>query len=401
MRLTAYAYPWDVASVGADEVVAELAEHGFDAIDLSASYHPVDAVSPRGGKTRLFVSPRGAVYFPARAQRYARIQPYVWPDERVVSAWPALAAATANAGLGLNGWAVVLYQPWLIDAYPDCARTLPSGERTGAGACPASPDVQEYAALLGEDLVDQFGVDVLRIEGAAMPEFDYGWLRPQLLFAISPVARQLLGLCFCASCASRAVAAGLDVERLRSLVTTAIAVEFEEATAAHDVPERFAYLTEDPELREFVIQHERAGAKLIRSVRARLKNPGVAISVRPPRLVSPLFGAERAAAYRELLREVDEVVLLPQVHPDTTRDVHAATTASGQQVKISALLVGPVDMSFLNPADRGPDLAGDGCRAEVQAALDASATEISVYNYGLLHGRDVARVASTLADVVS
>ena len=52
-------------------------------------------------------------------------------------------AQPLTLGLGINAWTVVLYQPWIVDAYPDCARVLASGDPIGAGVCAANEDVRE------------------------------------------------------------------------------------------------------------------------------------------------------------------------------------------------------------------------------------------------------------------
>src|SRR5438552_2466081 len=193
MRVTAYAYPWDLARLGVERVLGEMAAHGIAAVDLAATYHPIDALSPRGGHA-LFTSPRGAVHFPARLERYGRIQPSMSPDPEIRAVWPATARAAVSSGLGLNAWTVVLFQPWIADAYPDCARVLPSGDPIGSGVCPASEDVREYVAVLCADIAEQFGVETLRLEGIMPAAYDYGWLRPRVLVEVSLLARQLPAL---------------------------------------------------------------------------------------------------------------------------------------------------------------------------------------------------------------
>ena len=66
MRMTTYAYPWDVGRASAGQALREIVDHGIDAIDLTSTYHPIDALSLRDGLARLFTDARGAVHFPAR-----------------------------------------------------------------------------------------------------------------------------------------------------------------------------------------------------------------------------------------------------------------------------------------------------------------------------------------------
>ena len=67
VRLSTFVYPWDLARLGVERTLEQIAAEGFDAVYLAATYHPIDALSPRDGRLRLFASGRGAVHFPARS----------------------------------------------------------------------------------------------------------------------------------------------------------------------------------------------------------------------------------------------------------------------------------------------------------------------------------------------
>ena len=102
-----------------------------------------------------------------------------------------------DLGLAVNAWTVTLFQPWIIDAHPECARVLPGGDRSGSGVCPANEDVREYFAVLCDDIVDQFDVSMIRLEGIITRTYDFDWLRPRVVVSVPPVARELLAVCFC------------------------------------------------------------------------------------------------------------------------------------------------------------------------------------------------------------
>ena len=94
MRLTTFVYPWDLARLGVERTLEQLVAEGFDGIHLASTYHPIDALSPRGGTVSLFTSARGAVHFPARAERYGRIRPSTSPAA-VCAVWPRCRRARA------------------------------------------------------------------------------------------------------------------------------------------------------------------------------------------------------------------------------------------------------------------------------------------------------------------
>ena len=219
------------------------------------------SVTARRHRTTLHQSTRrGAL--PRRVRVAMRgIRPRTSSSE-TCAVWPEVVEHAASIGVAVNAWTVALYQPWIVDTYPDCARVLPSGDPVGSSVCAANDDVREYMASLCADVVDQFGVRMLRLEGIMPAAYDYGWLRPRVLVDVSPLARSLLALCFCASCTRRATVAGLDVERLRRLVQGTIAAELDDAAPRPRRPSAPRRLDADAELQAFVMQHERASIEL-------------------------------------------------------------------------------------------------------------------------------------------
>ena len=382
MRTTTYCYPWDLARLGVARTLGEVAGHGIDAIDLAANYHPIDALSPRGG-LNLFSDARGAVYFPAREGLYDRIRPSIHSPE-IARAWPEAANTAARIGLGLNSWTITLFQPWLRDAHPDCARVLPWGDRSGSGVCAANPDVRAYVAALCADLSEQFGVALFRLEGVLSHTFDLDWLRPRNLVSISPLARTLSNLCFCESCKARGRAAGIDVAALQVRVVGAIEAEIAGEPGGEG---RAGALTADAELISFTTSHVRASIELVREVTARV---GHAARV----------SCNAITPYRSLLGDAGDDALLTGfiaaatqidgnvLNPTGNRLVAALNAATESPRPLSALYV-----TIRNPTvTSAAQMAGAGADKmlqNLQATADAGIRELSLYNYGLLPDADV------------
>ena len=40
MRVTIYAYPWDLARIGVERALREIVDHGIDAVDLAGDLPP-------------------------------------------------------------------------------------------------------------------------------------------------------------------------------------------------------------------------------------------------------------------------------------------------------------------------------------------------------------------------
>jgi hypothetical protein len=379
MRVTTYTYPWDLARLGVERVVRQMADEGIDVIDLAATYHPIDSLSPRGG-VRLFSSGRGAVYFPARTERYGRIRP---STHSVCAVWPDVAKQASTLGLALNAWTVTLFQPWIRDAHPDCARVLPGGDRSGSGVCPANDDVRDYLATLCADVVDQFGVRMVRLEGVIPHTFDLDWLRPRVLVDIPALARTLLNLCFCGACTRRTRAAGLDVERLRRVVNDAIDAEISEGQTDASA-DRAAKLAADHELHAFVTQNVQSSIELVRTVASRLKGT-TRISTNAS---TPYVGLLGAAAEEALLAQIVGTADQIALHPN----------AKGNRgiVDLTARATPPRELSMLFARVRVPGSTGPAPVAsseqlakELTEAVGLGVDEVTLYNYALLPEREV------------
>jgi hypothetical protein len=388
MRTTTYCYPWDLARLGVARTFEEIAGHGIQAIDLAANYHPIDAVSPRGG-LNLFSDARGAVYFPARAVGYGRIKPRIHSAE-IAAAWPQAANHAARLGIGLNSWTITLFQPWIRDAYPDTARVLPWGDRSGSGVCAANDDVRDYIAALCADLSEQFGIALFRLEGVISHTFDLDWLRPRNLVSFSPLARTLSSLCFCDSCKSRGRAAGLDMADLQARVVSAIEIEIAGEGRA-------SALAGDAALLAYTEIYVSASIELVRAVTARV---GHAAQV----------SCSAVTPYRTLLGDArDDALITGFILAGTQVDGNVLNPSGNQLVAaLNAATDTPRPLSALYVTVRNPTVTSAAQMAQagadrmlenLQAAADTGLSELSLYNYGLLPDADVRAFVDAVAQL--
>ena len=390
MHVSASAYPWDVAHLGAARVLGDFVEQGIQAIDLASAYHPIDALSPRGG-TRLFTSPRGAVHFPARSERYGRIKPSMSSPE-VCAVWPEVADLARDAHVAVHAWTVTLFQPWIIDAHPDCARVVASGDPVASGVCPANDDVRVYLAALCADVVDQFGVHLVGLESVMPLGYDVDWLRPRVLVDVSRLARELLTLCFCASCVRRGTEAGLDVTRLRRLVREAISAELTAGPGG-----RGPDVATDAELQLFLAQHEHASIELVEAVAQGLRgsNTKLASTIRTP------FPSMRPTANDALTEELAELVdqlAVGSAASESNRRIAAIAAGAPHPVELSMLITRGLSFRGLSTiAEDGSDPLAS--QLEEAVALDVS--EIGLYNYGLLRDSDIRLFMAAVGQATS
>jgi hypothetical protein len=378
VAITMSAYPWDLARVGVGPAIDETEGAGMGAIELAANYHTMDVVSPRAG-VRAYSSPRGAVLFPARSSRYGRIKPLTGEPE-VCGSWPELAALAGTRGLAVKAAVVALFQPWIVDAHPDCARVLPTGDAHGQSVCPANTDVREYLAALSGDLVDQFDVDTLRFQGPMPATFDFDWLRARSLVTFSSVARELLSICFCSACVRRGVDAGIDVAQVQAFVRGTIDRELDEPRVVS-----FADLATHDELVTYALLYERAAVELLEAVRSGVTPTATRISSTAwtpfPRLLAPATDD----VLGDLVTAVDQVSLTPGWSTERNRRIKPIAHARQQPVDTGMVVM------RLTPGDEG-----DATPNELREAASLEVDEITVFSWGSLRERDVTAIADAV-----
>ncbi|HEV8296813.1 MAG TPA: hypothetical protein VGQ20_05950 [Acidimicrobiales bacterium] len=374
MRLTVWTYPWDVARLGADTVLGDLAARGLQGIDLAATYHPISALSPRGETVRGFFCPSGAVFFPARAGRYGRVRPQVWPDRDIVDAWAQVASRVGDHGLELNAWTIVLFQPWLAQAYPDLARVYATGNRLDSGVCPSHPDLHEYLRALVCDMTDQFPVGLVKLEGVHPPAFDYGWTRRRIYFDLTPEQQRLMALCFCDACTAAGRQVGIDVESVRRQVVAALHHDASPSDTRSAGDELDAYAGVGPA----------AAASLVHALAAALRDSDSSARLA---VASPLEGGGAGLPIESIVDDVG-VVLLANVRGDldAVRRAARVLTARRPRPSLEYFLHPPLTTTGGGGIPHGihEDLADPAWREDLQTAVQLGADRISLYNYGLL-----------------
>lgn len=382
MHLSTWTYPWDLARLRVDAVLADLADHGLHALDLAATYHPISALSPRGTLTPFF-SPAGAVFFPARPQRYRGIVPDVWPDADVVGVWPGVSERLDAHGLRLDAWTICLFQPWMAQRHPGTAREFATGQRLDAGVCPSNPDVRTYLIDLVADLLDQFPVGVVKLEGIAPPRYDYGWFRRRVYTTLTPAQELALGLCFCPACRRAAEVRGIDGARARSL-----ALELLDLRSTKDGV--------DAELIAYAGVARDESVALARAVADAVHAAGAKVAI-----PTPVDGVSPGVPIEGVLDVVDVVLLAgsPSDLAALQKTVDALATRSPRPEL--EYFVHPPFVSHAPgaiPAGIQEELTDPAWRAHLDHVRALGVGRLSLYNYGLLTPETFARLVALCKD---
>lgn len=394
MQYSAYVYPWDLVNTGVDATIKELVDSGYNGIDLASNYHAISSLSPRQGSHRMLYTELGAVFFPTRADRYGRIRPHLWHDENVMRAWPTAVEAARDSGITVHAWTIGVFQGWIAHRYPDCARVLPTGDRIPASVCPASPDVQEFLGALAADLVEQYDVDLVELEGVMYMGATTGWVRQRILTPVSPWASFLMSLCFCSNCSAVATSRGVDVEGVRARVVAALDTELA-SPAADSTPaaERRAEMEAmDEQFAEFLAIRSRNVTDLVRTIAAR-----IATVSSTPRLSvwSPLEGYGYEGVDLESIIDVigGLQVMSPRKYPQQAKIARSKVDEHGRAIPLTHIQPHPHDDNW---GASSPEFA-----EEVRAAAALPVDRIAFYHLGLRTAEEMRAMVHVAEEVAS
>ncbi|MHB8333502.1 MAG: alpha-galactosidase [Acidimicrobiales bacterium] len=217
--IVGYAYPWDFE--GDPAAATRAAELGCDTVALAATYHSSRTVSPLHPTRRMFEVSTSAAY--------VALRPEAWRSHRLVPSrpsWPGgeTAFTTAahdlrEAGLDVAAWIVVTHHDELGLANPDLVVRNAYGDPYSYALCPSAPEVREYARTLVTEVIAASDVDRVVLEACGPMGLSHSGVHDKVEYAgFNAVARDLLSICCCSSCARAFAANGLDAKDVAHLI---------------------------------------------------------------------------------------------------------------------------------------------------------------------------------------
>ncbi|GAA0924073.1 hypothetical protein GCM10009554_02570 [Kribbella koreensis] len=214
-----YAYPWDVnGDPAAPDLLASL---GASSVVLAAAYHSVRAATPRHPRHRV-VEASSALYVPVRPEAWGALMPLGgagWARE------DAFNRAAAQLSLPVKAWVVLTHNSAVGRLDPAVCVRNAFGDVYDYALCPSSDDVLAYAHVLVGEVARLTGVEAMVLEACGPLGFSHQSTHEKTAGADwSAVDQALLSICFCSACAASYVLAGLEVERLASLVRAGVGV---------------------------------------------------------------------------------------------------------------------------------------------------------------------------------
>jgi hypothetical protein len=223
-----WVYPWDLIDETPATVVARAQELGLNELSIAVIYHAARVLLPHNRRRRLWYAEPGAAYFhPDTQLAYGPLCP---PVSGLVSRRDLLQeviSAARKAGLRIAFWVIGVNNAALGKANPTFTLKTAFGDQLLDYLCPSNEGTQRYLLALLTDLTNRYAPDAFYLES-----FSYmGWESPfQLDIAnipIGPLARFLLGLCFCPACLRQARKRKLEIYALHKWVRDTLTKAFE------------------------------------------------------------------------------------------------------------------------------------------------------------------------------
>jgi hypothetical protein len=218
MKASTLLFATDLVDEGMEIVLDRLQRSRLDGLTMACNYHHSRDVFPHNPVHRVRFM-QGGVFFQPERSRYEHL--LVQPD---VPAWVLdedplknVCQAAARRGLAVRAWTNNMHSTNLASANPSCRVRNAFGDEYITTLCPANPDVRAYVRTLNSD-VARYPLDALLVESICYMAFDHGYHHERCLVPISPLAKFLLGLCFCEHCVAAVNAQGVNGERLRAHV---------------------------------------------------------------------------------------------------------------------------------------------------------------------------------------
>lgn len=228
MRTSIFAFATDLHDEGVETVLDSVAEQGqLGGVTLATAYHHGRDVFPHNPVRKVHFLEGGTLFFRADPSRYGGLlRPVVSELAQEHDVLADLRQATDRRSQAVQAWTVFLHNSRLGSRHPECAVRNAFDDPYITDLCPANPEVRRYAVELASDLM-RYRPDGILSESMHYHPLEHGYHHERYFIEIGPLARFLLGLCFCEHCLGRAEQRGVDARRVRSLARDRVQAAFD------------------------------------------------------------------------------------------------------------------------------------------------------------------------------
>ncbi|WP_086853605.1 hypothetical protein [Amycolatopsis kentuckyensis] len=356
MKVTGYAYPWDVLE---DGFAARVRALGVDEVAVALSYHSARAATP-WSPTRTSVVARHAAFYRPVSGGWGPLRPST-PDWVAASDPGGDAVRLLNeAGIPAAAWIVLTHNSQLGYEHPDVVVRNCFGEAYPWALCPSQPAVREYAAKVTAEAIAGLELSSVILEACGPLGAVHQHQHEKTDGVWAPAVARLLSICCCDACAA---AWGIDADTVRAQLVE----EVRRLVATGDLG-----VTADglpPSLTSMLLRVRQEATDALRAAVLATLPPGIRIVLHgalDPWVTGALPGLTPSAP-----GDVDAVVLFGWVPATGAEAVAAAREALPERVAIASYITAVA-------AAPVPDIAG-----YVGELAKAGAAELHLYHLGL------------------
>lgn len=218
MRVTGYAYPWDV--LDDPGFVARATDLGVDEVAVAVAYHATRAATPWQVHRTSVVAEHSALYRPVRPDvwrfRALRPEPADW---LATSDSAGEAIRTLNAaGVRCAAWLVLTHNSLLGNRFPGVTTRDCFDQPYPWALCPARAEVRDYVATLAAECVRDLPVDAVIMEACGQMGAVHQHTHEKTDAVWAPAVQRLLSICCCRACQDEWRAHGVDPRRVRASI---------------------------------------------------------------------------------------------------------------------------------------------------------------------------------------
>jgi hypothetical protein len=220
MRASAHVFAMDLIDEGFGRVLDTARDRGgLDGMVLAATYHQAFDIFPHNPLRRVYRHEGGAAYFRPDLRRFEglRIQPIVSRLAAEVDPLGRLVDEAGRRGMTVRAWTNHMQETDQGPLHPEAVVRNAFGDPYERWLCPSNPDVRAYVAAMSAEIA-RYGVESLVLESMCYQPWDIIFSAGRTHYPYGPVARFLLGLCFCEHCTVAAQAAGVAIGDVQAFV---------------------------------------------------------------------------------------------------------------------------------------------------------------------------------------
>jgi hypothetical protein len=209
-----------------NQVILKLKNGGFTGVNLALNYHASRDIFLSSGPELVYLEVGFHYYKPNDTYyRNSRLFPKTEHSFKDSHLLEIIVEKGIEFDFEINGWAVYFHNREIARDNPEFTITNVFGNNFLTDLCPSSPEAQNYAFSMSQDLCTR-GIKCLLLESIRFHDFSHGFHHERLFINLSAISKFLFYLCFCKYCESNFTDAGFNPLSLKKKIIEVLFIAF-------------------------------------------------------------------------------------------------------------------------------------------------------------------------------